>query len=258
MESVTTATEIKQETAADEENDDDAEEIDDDDKDEDSTGARCLYDSLFRDDDSVRETVCRCFDATRSLVERTYGSIMLERDTVHMKSVCEYGNAAAKLAFVLMAIVHEHALSDEIEAEVTSKILLQRIDSFHRLVSIASRSLFESPFTDKNAHVFVARYIVLCALGWMCLRDSASIENLCDMFGYAYPNEARFRRPKPTLASASDLAEIAKLCSSAVPHHAAASSSSSSSSSSTTTASNAVVVQNVFASFRPIRHVRRS
>jgi hypothetical protein len=175
-------------------------------------GSRCLYDELFTDGNA--ETVELCFDAVRGFVGRHFRTVMPGPDRRNMDIIRQRGGPWIKLVYILLAIVHEHALRDQVLADVDDVGTKERIVAFHRAASIAARSLFESPFTDKNAGVLVRRFLYVCLLCWVMLGSGESIENYCDHFGArpARPGAARAAPPSSSddeLATREELLAIA-------------------------------------------------
>ena len=143
-------------------------------------GRTCLYDELFSGN---AEAISECFDAVRSFIGRHMVTLLPCEDRRHMNVVSERGPPWLKLAFIVTAIVHERALREQIEDDAIDEEAIRRIEAFHRVASIATRSLFESPFTEKNAVIVVKRFLYVCFLAWNVMSDRVSVENYADFFG---------------------------------------------------------------------------
>lgn len=170
---------------------------------------QCVYDELFSDDMGVaRGAIEACFRGLYQMIVRNYTGLLSAQDVGRLITIRDRGDIAAHLAFFLTAIVHEHALRDEILAMTRGdESVKDKILAYHRLLSIATRSLYETAFTDANAPVLVGRFLQICTIAWRCL-DAATITNLADGFG-ARSTKQVVADNMPPMSTTAQLDEVA-------------------------------------------------
>ena len=142
---------------------------------------RCAYSEWFEPSDGQTEAVEEAFAALHLFVHEHYGDVMLKMDVDRLARTVAIGNAACKLAGMVMVLAHEQAIHDQIVADCDDPEMREKARVFRRLAAVAVRSLFETPVGEKNAGTLLGRFLYLCHLGWTCM-DARSAENFCDFF----------------------------------------------------------------------------
>ena len=147
-----------------------------------TSDARCLYDEVFSNDEEVaREAIDSTFESIYDFTRRNYGGSLSTSDEKRLELVRQLGNHGLRLAFVLSMLANEPVIREEIDADVEDVATISKTTVFYRVISIATRGMFETPFTEENAHIIVSRFIQFCSIAWRCL-DADSMSNFCDRF----------------------------------------------------------------------------
>jgi hypothetical protein len=174
---------------------------------ENPAGACCAYDEWFSAE--TTDAASRAaFDAVLRFVENNYAGTMHADDVARADHVAERGNAAVKLAFVLMAQTHERAIRDQIAAGVAGTAPAEKMAAFRRLLSVATRSALETPFTERNSPALIGRYLQVAHLGWVSM-DRRSLSNFCDFFCARTRSSCDVYDPPP-MAEAGDFEAVAR------------------------------------------------
>jgi len=142
---------------------------------------RCAYSEWFEPSDGQIDAVEEAFAALHVFVHEHYGDVMLKMDVDRLSRTVAVGNAACKLAGMVMVIAHEQAIHDQIVSDCDDPEMREKARVFRRLAAVAVRSLFETPVGEKNVGTLLGRFLYLCHLGWTCM-DARSAENFCDFF----------------------------------------------------------------------------
>jgi hypothetical protein len=161
-----------------------------------ASASRCLYDDLFSTDEGeARDSIDRAFSKFYEFGLRTYGMFMSDADIGRLKMMAERGNHGLKLAFMLFVMTHETAIRKNVNKAAIATLMdagtaldsgmgletVCKTVGFYRVLSIAVRSIFETPFTEVLAPVLVDRFIQFAYICWKCT-DSEAMQNLCDSF----------------------------------------------------------------------------
>jgi hypothetical protein len=170
----------------------------------------CLYDELFSGE-MAAQSIEECFSAVLDFVKRNYCQVMHSRDWSRATFIAEKGNSAIKLAFMLLVETHEQAIHDQIVLGCANEETQKKAHVFRRLLCIATRSLFETPFDEDNAPSLVSRYLQVCHLCWTSM-DHAALENFCDFFSSRTKIRRKCANIIPTLATDEQLSFIASRC----------------------------------------------
>lgn len=197
-------------------------------------GGCCLYDELFGFDPRTGE-ICeadlRAHDAIETTSEairqfalRQYGREYNRKDREHSAAIAHGGNAGIKLAYVLLMLTNEDSLREIITSRAAKESALDAINPalarermrkaviFYRVLSIATRSLFETPFTEVTSPTYVLMFLEICIVAWACM-DAAAMSMYCDFFSARWKFDLRcddgglFDRDVlyPPLATARDI-----------------------------------------------------
>jgi hypothetical protein len=168
---------------------------------------RCLFDRLMPRDptEETKNEIDQTCEAIRQFAARTYGSEYSRTAWRHWNmiapAVCR--DRAIELAYILLESTHEGALHGMIMAEAAalerrespppSTAELERVRKmvmFYRVQAIAMRSLYETPFTDSNAHEYVMGYLYVCVMAWLCM-DARAMSMFCDHFSSRWKGDLR-------------------------------------------------------------------
>jgi hypothetical protein len=159
----------------------------------------CLYDDIFPVPWGDMRYDGRALDAyyrsVRGFCVRHFAGEFNKLEQSNAKLIDTRGNRAAHLAFVLLMLTQEECLRDEVwftavgrsrrrhlPREEARKLLM-----YYRVMSIATRSLFETPYDETNARAFLSGFIEVCS-AWVTM-DSAAMSMYCDFFASAYKDK---------------------------------------------------------------------
>jgi len=139
----------------------------------------CLYDDLFSVD-TAREAITKTYGAIRQYGVRNYGKHLKKRDVERLADLTERGGYALKLMFVLAMLAHDAALREQVE-DTADPESLEKAKGFYRVLALAVRSVYVSPFTERSVRRIILGAIRFCFVAWECF-DAAGMTHLCDWY----------------------------------------------------------------------------
>jgi len=175
-------------------------------------GDYCLYDELFGFDLRTGET-CDADTRARNAIEATceairqfalrhYGREYNRKDREHSAAITRKGTAGTKLAYVLLMLTNEDSLREIITSGIARESAADTVNPalarermrkaiiFYRVLAIATRSLFETPFTETTSPMYVLMFLEICAVAWVCM-DAAAMSMYCDFFSARWKFDLR-------------------------------------------------------------------
>lgn len=156
----------------------------------------CLYDellSVYVPTDVVKEAIEVAFASTAEFMLRQYRAEFSRRDVANCRVVADKGNHGLKLAFVLLMLAQEQCHRDAILLNMPQHADLEQRRKavvFYRVLSVAVRSLFETPYDETNSRVFVMAFLEICVVAWNCMSSSA-MSMFCDRFSARCEGDVR-------------------------------------------------------------------
>jgi hypothetical protein len=140
---------------------------------------RCMYDDLFTEETS-RDAIKKVREDILAYGMRNYGAHLKKRDAERIRDQTERGGYAAHLLFVILMLTHNAALREQIEDTADPEVI-DKVKGFYRVMAIATRSIYVSPFTERSVRRMALGVIRFCFMAWRCF-DADGMARLCDWY----------------------------------------------------------------------------
>jgi len=172
--------------------------------------AGCIYDKLFKVGVSSKEAIEEVFGLVCSYVLRNFGSEFKSLDLEILNQLKDEGTPILKLCFLMNAFAQDTTLRAVVKEGAIDKSheMALRIDVFYRVLAIAIRSIYSTPFTVKGSKRILLSAVHFCLVAWNCF-DAKTMMWYCDMYTSRGSLNIPLPLPQPPHSLIQDSSDVA-------------------------------------------------